>query len=569
MTFDKNRLPATPPWLAGGNVPSAPSAGDEPDESSRRPEQDESRAPSETGRPETGRRPLHVVPGRPDVTSPPDVEAAPPSGGHRAAENPTELITPVGYPGAGVPPSPLGGASAPPQTPADEQSSPSVPETAGRHSDTDDELDTPASGFADPGSPPSQPVQGPPPGQPPYPPRPFAPPQSPPGQFPPGPPPANYPPPQQYPAQQYPPQQYPPQGYPQGGPPPGRYPAPGPHPGQRPDAPNQHFGPGPGRPQFGPPGFGPPQPGNTLDSAALVRKARRAPQAGWRRTVHRISGGVINPGESQKTVYYDELVRQLNAPVRGDFRIAVLSLKGGVGKTTTTVGLGSTFADLRGDRVIAVDANPDLGTLSQRVRLQTASTVRDVLLDDSIFRYSDIRRHTSQATSRLEVLASERDPATAETFGEQDYRSVMRILQRYYNIILTDCGTGLSHSAMDGVLDLAQSLILVSTVALDGARSASATLDWLEAHGYGHLVSRAVVVLTAPRRGGANIDIEQLAQHFLARTRAVQVVPYDDHLAEGAEVDLALMDRLTRRSFVELAATVAEDFAITTDQPNQ
>nr|WP_267625615.1 MinD/ParA family protein [Gordonia sputi] len=321
---------------------------------------------------------------------------------------------------------------------------------------------------------------------------------------------------------------------------------------------------------FGAPHFGGPvapqdQYAPGLDSGMLLRKARRPPRSGWRRTVHRISGGTISPSESRATVYHDELVRQLNAPVHGDFRIAVLSLKGGVGKTTTTVGLGSTFASLRGDRVIAVDANPDLGTLSQRVPQQTSSTVQDVLLDEQIHRYSDVRRHTSQSASRLEVLASERDPATAETFDEQDYRTVIQVLERFYNIILTDCGTGLSHSAMDGVLDLAHSLIIVSTAALDGARSASATLDWLEAHGYGHLVSRAIVVLSGPRRGSASIDLTQLAQHFLARTRAVQVIPFDDHLSEGAEVDLDLLAKSTRRAFVELAATVAEDFALLGD----
>lgn len=340
------------------------------------------------------------------------------------------------------------------------------------------------------------------------------------------------------------------QGYPSG-PPPGQ---PMPYPGPGGGHPPQGFAPGP-------PGFGSGQ--TQLDADALLRKARRGPQAGWRRTVHRISGGHLNPGDSRDTVYYDQLVHRLNAPVRGDFRVAVLSLKGGVGKTTTTVGLGSTFAHLRGDRVIAVDANPDLGTLAQRVPQQTRSTVRDLLMDDSIFRYSDIRAHTSQAPSRLEVLASERDPAVAETFNEHDYRSVMRVLQRFYNIIVTDCGTGLSHSAMNGVLDMAQALILVSTPAMDGARSASATLDWLQAHGYGHLVSRAIVVLSGPRRGTTTIDIAQLAQHFLARTRAVQVVPYDSHLAEGAEIDLELLSRDTRRAFVELAATVAEDFATT------
>lgn len=315
------------------------------------------------------------------------------------------------------------------------------------------------------------------------------------------------------------------------------------------------------RPQT-PPGFAAPTGTPAFDAEGLLRKSRRPPQAGWRRAVHRVTGGKISPGESRDTVHYDELVRVINAPVRGDFRIAVLSLKGGVGKTTTTIGLGSTFADLRGDRVIAVDANPDLGTLAQRVPQQTMSTVRDVVLDPGIYRYSDIRRHTSQSSSRLEVLASERDPASAETFGNNEYRAVMRVVQRYYSIILTDCGTGLSHSAMDGVLNMAHSLVLVSTAAIDGARSADATLDWLHAHGHGQLAESAVVVLRGPRSGDdSNIDIDQLAQHFLARTRAVQVIPYDAHLAEGAEVDHTRVGRPTRRAFVELAAAVAESFS--------
>ena len=44
----------------------------------------------------------------------------------------------------------------------------------------------------------------------------------------------------------------------------------------------------------------------------------------------------------------------------------VLSRKGGVGKTTVTTLLGMVLAELREDRVIAMDANPDRGTLSDR-----------------------------------------------------------------------------------------------------------------------------------------------------------------------------------------------------------
>ncbi|MEV5647710.1 AAA family ATPase [Nocardia sp. NPDC052254] len=304
----------------------------------------------------------------------------------------------------------------------------------------------------------------------------------------------------------------------------------------------------------------PGQPGNSVNDLNLLKRAKRSPRSGWRRAVHKMSGGAINPGESSSDVVYRELVDRVNQPVRGDYRIAILSLKGGVGKTTTTVGLGSTFASARGDRVIAIDANPDLGTLAHRVPRQTRSTVRNLLEDQHISRYSDVRAHTSQAPSRLEVLASEQDPAVSEAFSEADYRRAISILQQFYNIILTDCGTGLMHSAMAGVLDMASSLILVTSPAIDGARSASATLDWLEHHGYSKLVERTVVVVNASRRGASTVDLDQLRKLFLDRTRAVQVVPFDDHLAEGAEIDLELVSKPTQRALLELAAMVADDF---------
>ena len=298
-----------------------------------------------------------------------------------------------------------------------------------------------------------------------------------------------------------------------------------------------------------------------LGADSLLKRPKRVSRSGWRRGVHRLTGGVVNPGESTAEERYRNQVERIRQPVLGDYRIAFLSLKGGVGKTTTTLGLGSTFASLRGDCVIAVDANPDFGTLGERVPRQTSSTVRDLLAAaPRIRRYSDIREHTSQAPSRLEVLAGERDPAASEMFGEEDYRAVIDMLQVYYNLILTDCGTGIMHSAMNGVLQLANALVLVSSPAVDGARSAAATLDWLELHGYGHLVERTVVVISSVRPGSSAVDMNLLQQHFLERCRAVLVIPFDEHLAEGAVVDLELLRPQTRNAFVELAAMVADDF---------
>lgn len=309
------------------------------------------------------------------------------------------------------------------------------------------------------------------------------------------------------------------------------------------------------------------QPRENADSltAESLLPTKKAPSLlGWRRAIYLVSGGLVRPGESQAQMRRRELVARARTPVAGGHhRVAVMSLKGGVGKTTTTVGLGAMLASLRGDRVIAVDANPDRGTLSDKVRLETAATVRDLLNERAqIQRYADVRAFTSQAPSRLEVLASDRDPTVSVAFSEEDYYDAARVLEHYYSICLTDCGTGLLHSAMSGVLCLADQIVLVSSPSVDGARSASATLDWLDAHEYGDLVRNAVVVLSIIRpRSKSTVDLDRLEQHFAGRCRAVARIPYDGHLEEGAEVDLEAMSPETADAYLLLAATVGDGFA--------
>jgi MinD-like ATPase involved in chromosome partitioning or flagellar assembly len=303
---------------------------------------------------------------------------------------------------------------------------------------------------------------------------------------------------------------------------------------------------------------------DVLTSDLLLPGKRATPDGGWRRTVYRATGGLVHIGESSASMRRRDLVGRAKTPVAGGHhRVAVLSLKGGVGKTTVTVGLGGTLASLRGDRVIAVDANPDRGTLSDKVRVETPATIRDLLNERAmISRYADVRAFTSQSSSRLEILASDRDPGVSVAFSADDYRAVVGVLERYYSICITDCGTGLLHSAMAGILELADQVVLVSSPSVDGARSASATLDWLDAHDYGDLVRGSVVVLSAIRRKSKSmVDLDRLEQHFAARCRAVVRIPYDPHLEEGAEVELDYLNPDTAEAYLRLAALVADGFA--------
>ncbi|WP_098899621.1 MinD/ParA family ATP-binding protein, partial [Streptomyces sp. st77] len=294
-----------------------------------------------------------------------------------------------------------------------------------------------------------------------------------------------------------------------------------------------------------------------LSSDRLVRgkqkaKSSRNPSAASRFKL----GGKKEEAERQRKL---DLIR---TPVLSCYRIAVISLKGGVGKTTTTTALGSTLATERQDKILAIDANPDAGTLGRRVRRETGATIRDLVQAIPYLNsYMDIRRFTSQAPSGLEIIANDVDPAVSTTFNDEDYRRAIEVLGKQYPIILTDSGTGLLYSAMRGVLDLADQLIIISTPSVDGASSASTTLDWLSAHGYADLVQRSLTVISGVRETGKMIKVDDIVQHFETRCRGVVVVPFDEHLAAGAEVDLDMMRPKTREAYFHLSALVAEDFA--------
>jgi MinD-like ATPase involved in chromosome partitioning or flagellar assembly len=198
------------------------------------------------------------------------------------------------------------------------------------------------------------------------------------------------------------------------------------------------------------------------------------------------------------------------------------------------------------------------------VRRETGATIRDLVQAiPQLNSYMDIRRFTSQAPSGLEIIANDVDPAVSTTFNDQDYRSALEVLGRQYPIILTDSGTGLLYSAMRGVLDLADQLIIISTPSVDGASSASTTLDWLSANGFADLVQRSLTVISGVRETGKMIKVDDIVAHFETRCRGVVVVPFDEHLSAGAEVDLGMMRPKTREAYFQLSALVAEDIART------
>jgi MinD-like ATPase involved in chromosome partitioning or flagellar assembly len=306
-----------------------------------------------------------------------------------------------------------------------------------------------------------------------------------------------------------------------------------------------------------------PEPAAMLTADRLLevnRKTRPGPEGPWQRFVYNATFRLVNLGDSAKVRARKELDHRIQKHLEGGARfVPVLTRKGGVGKTTVTTLLGMALASAREDRIIAIDANPDRGTLSERVPRQTRSTVRDVVHKAaSIGGFTDFSTLVSRDETRLDILASDTDPLLSEAFDENDYNVVADLSARFYSIVLTDCGTGIVHSVMRATLQRADSLVIVSGGSVDEARLASETLTWLEANGYGDLVRNAVVALNTATHATNLVKLDEIEAHFRSRVREIVRIPYDPQLAAGSVVSWKDLKPLTRLSARTLAALVVE-----------
>lgn len=310
-----------------------------------------------------------------------------------------------------------------------------------------------------------------------------------------------------------------------------------------------------------------PEPAAMLTAERLLgsgRGQRPKPEGAWPAFVYSATFGALNLGDSTAARDRKRVDDRINKQFVGGTRfVPILTRKGGVGKTTVTTLMGMALADVREDRVVAIDANPDRGTLSERVNKQTRATVRDAVTRASaISTFSDFTSLVSRDATRLDILASDTDPLLSEAFDEDDYNVVADLCARFYSIALTDCGTGIVHSVMRATLQRADSVVIVSGGSVDEARLASETLTWLEANGYGDLVRNAIVALNTATQGTNLVKLDEIEAHFRSRVRDIVRIPYDPQLAAGSVVHYDTLKPITRTAARELAALVVDGLPV-------
>jgi len=241
--------------------------------------------------------------------------------------------------------------------------------------------------------------------------------------------------------------------------------------------------------------------------------------------------------------------------------LAVLSPKGGVGKTTCTFILGNLMASHLQLRCLAIDANPDFGTLGALARddYRSDRSLADVIAAmNHISSAAELRPFVSALPTGLHVLAA---PGHAEVMAEltpELYGQLTAFLGRFYEVILLDLGTGITGPIAQFAIGRADVTVVVTTPEWVTATTVLGALRHLE----GEQASKLIVVLNAAPRSGSG-DREVTEEEFRRqRIGRLVTIPYDHRLRTMLDSGTYSVDALTRATRVpvkEFGAAVGSE----------
>lgn len=336
---------------------------------------------------------------------------------------------------------------------------------------------------------------------------------------------------------------------------------------------------------------------------------QRPAKSGWRLLVKSCTFGQVDPGWSNSEIEYEALIQRMRTPLRSEGEnVAVMQLKGGVGKTVTSLAAAENLAARISGNVLAIDGNTSWGTFQYRIGQPSAHDCLDLLDDRKLFLLDEhghpiAAENTSEgqfaqytgkgATSLerggLELLAGPREVGCDEQLTPEGYAAIMQVAQRHYRVRVTDCGTNVKDPLTRAVLDHADLVVIVATLDADGIEGATKAIEFmtkfptdrkgqpkvgLEARPYIGLARRAVVVVNEYASKGKAVDKtpEQAVEHFTRKLQdlvpghapvegRVVRMPHDGHLRKGGAVRDDLLKERTKRAFLRLSAAIAADFS--------
>lgn len=237
--------------------------------------------------------------------------------------------------------------------------------------------------------------------------------------------------------------------------------------------------------------------------------------------------------------------------------LAVISPKGGVGKTTLSFLAASVLASRLQMRVIVVDANPDYGTLAALAPdgLRCERTLVDLLGElDQVPTATQLNTYLSRLPTGVHLLGGPADREAMATLSSERYGELVAFLSTFYDLIILDCGTGVGGPLARFAVDRADQVTIVSTPEWVTSSVVLAALD--------ELMNERMTLAINMSHLRPGKQTRALEERFRREgLRSPVVLPWDSQLRamlDSATYTLEALERPTRLAIKRIGLVVAE-----------
>jgi MinD-like ATPase involved in chromosome partitioning or flagellar assembly len=233
--------------------------------------------------------------------------------------------------------------------------------------------------------------------------------------------------------------------------------------------------------------------------------------------------------------------------------IAVVSPKGGVGKTTATLLAGNLLASHLKLRTVAVDASPAFGTLGRfpPAGARPGRSPAELLAAaDKVATAAELGRYVARLPSGLHLLGS-RGKGGPDAGG---CGRLLALLSCFYDAVVLDLGPGVSAPVARLAIARADQLVLVTTPDRLTAKVVLQALDDLP-------TDRTTVLINKPHPHPAG-EVRVIEECFGRRApHRLVTIPWDRRIAtmlDTGTYSLEALDARTRLPIKRLGLSVAE-----------
>ena len=167
--------------------------------------------------------------------------------------------------------------------------------------------------------------------------------------------------------------------------------------------------------------------------------------------------------------------------------ISITSVKGGVGKTTTLLNLAGIYYQLK-KRVLIIDCDLFAGSIAVSLDIKNKKDIFMLIESISNNRFTSLSDYVANYNSKIDILASPKDPRQALKIDAKYIPMIFDIARREYDVILVDTNHILDEINLN-ILDYSDNtLFVISDDIPDLKNMASVISIFNDAEKYNYLI---------------------------------------------------------------------------------